>query len=311
MTSYASYLKKAAEEAERGNAKKATATAEEKAEETFTKAELTAALEEIENEYVVKEDGELPEGVRYERIEYDEPTDAELLKTAEAELAAYREEELADIGKEADDRRAAANERKANAARTLAEEEERIAEDHGEAVRSLENDMLRRGLTRSSIASGGASELERGRADAVSEARLGAAEESAAADAELDALEKDMEKALNAFDIAYAARVAERMAELTEEREKKRNEAIEYNNKMAEKEREDALEAAGSGTLTAGEVPEELRGEYNEAKYEVVRRYLYSLDADAARVAVRNDPDIRNALSDYYYYRLYREFGDV
>lgn len=43
---------------------------------------------------------ELPEGVKYDRIEYDAPSDEEIAQTAEKELEAYKNESIAAIERE-------------------------------------------------------------------------------------------------------------------------------------------------------------------------------------------------------------------
>ena len=76
---------------------------------------------------------------------------------------------------------------------------------------------------------------------------------------------------------------------------------------LTEQERKE-LADSGSGGSSA-KVPDSRVSAYNLEKYETVRKYLSGLDADEARVRVRNDPVVRDALTDYYYYKLYAEFG--
>ena len=303
---YSSYLKKAAEDAEKKN-KKASRTAPD----VMTEAELQQALAEIDNRYVVSVDGGAPEGTRYDRIEYDPPTDAAIYKQAEDELAGYRAEGERDLREDAEKRTEDALERKEQSYRTLKDTESDVREDYENAVRAYEDDMAKRGLSRSSIAASERSAIERNAADSLAAARGAHAEKLGEIDAEISGLEADMEKALNAFNIAYAAKLTERIAELTAEREEKRIEALKYNNQMTEKEREELVEAAGgdASSVKPGEVPESLLPAYYREKYEAIREYLSGMDAEQAKVTVRNDPLIRGALSDYYYYTLYREFS--
>lgn len=306
MSTFSSYLKKAAEEAEKKNT--VTSKSASKAEDVITEAELELALQEIDNKYKVV-DGNKLEGVKYDRIEYDAPTDAEIIKNAQDELAGYRAEGIADIKTDTENRITDALERKADSYHNLSETENSISGDYATAVRAYEDDMAKRGLSRSSIAASEKAAIEESRAAALASARSDHAEEISRIDAEISGLEADMQKALNAFDIAYAARLTERIAELTEEREEKRIEALKYNNQMTEKERDDMLAIAGDESLLEGEVPEDMLASYYSEKYDLFRQYLSGMSADQARVAVRNDPSIRNALSDYFYYKLYNEFG--
>ena len=240
---------------------------------------------------------------------YDAPTDAEIIKNAQDELAGYRAESISDIKTDTENRISDALGRKADSYRDLSETESGISGDYATAVRAYEDDMAKRGLSRSSIAASEKAAIEESRAEALASARSAHAEEISRIDAEISGLEADMQKALNAFDIAYAARLTERIAELTEEREEKRIEALKYNNQMTEKERDDMLAIMGDESLLEGEVPEDMLASYYSEKYDVFRQYLSGMSADQARVAVRNDPFIRSSLSDYFYYRLYNEFG--
>ena len=56
-------------------------------------------------------------------------------------------------------------------------------------------------------------------------------------------------------------------------------------------------------------VPADRLADYYEAKYSVLREYLSGLSDEQARITVRNDPFVRESLSDYFYYMLYDEFG--
>ena len=230
---------------------------------------------------------------------------------AEAELAGYRAEGRADIESDAEARRRSAYEKKADAGRTLKSEERAIADDYESALGSYGSEMARRGLARSSVAAEGAAAIEKGRADALSSARSARAAADAEADSELRALEADMQKALNAFDIAYAARLTERIAELTSEREEREAEAIKYENRLKEKEYDIMREVTDGDyeTVKKGEVPSSLLDIYNEERYEAVNKYLSGLDPEEAESVVRNDPFIRDSVSDYWYYMLYRTYS--
>lgn len=282
-----------------------------KAEDVMTRQELSDKLAEIDDRYVAKEDGAPPSIVDFEHIEYDSPTDEEIAERAEAELAGYRAEGRADIESDAEARRRSAYEKKADAGRTLKSEERAIADDYESALGSYGSEMARRGLARSSVAAEGAAAIEKGRADALSSARSARAAADAEADSELRALEADMQKALNAFDIAYAARLTERIAELTSEREEREAEAIKYENRLKEKEYDIMREVTDGDyeTVKKGEVPSSLLDIYNEERYEAVNKYLSGLDPEEAESVVRNDPFIRDSVSDYWYYMLYRTYS--
>ena len=137
-------------------------------------------------------------------------------------------------------------------------------------------------------------------------------------DSELAALENERTRALDAFDIAYAARVTEKINELTAERTAREEEVLEYNNKLREQEKKDAEDRAEliadlrEQALEASEndgVNAEQGEGVNKAKYTAIHAYLSTLSRERAKEAVREDALIRNSLTDYYYYKLYNEYG--
>mgnify|MGYP001851329905 FL=1 len=312
MTSFSKYLKKAADDAIKAagektneNGSNGSSLNEKKADEVMTETELSTELDRIDKKYSVSGDG--TGGQVYERLEYDAPTDEEIKSAAESDLSSWKHDSLASIEDDAARRKQDAETARKDNERALYEAESEIGAEYDDAVRSFGSDMIKRGLARSSVAAAGSAELEESRAAAISDARGAAAEEEARIDEEIKALEADRERALQSFDIEYAVKLTEKIAERTEEREKRQQEVTEYNNKLTELERKE-LADSGSGGSSA-KVPDSLVSAYNLEKYETVRKYLSGLDADEARVRVRNDPVVRDALTDYYYYKLYAEFG--
>ena len=312
MTSFSKYLKKAADDAIKAagektneNGSNGSSLGEKKADEVMTETELSTELDRIDKKYSVSSDG--TGGQVYERLEYDAPTDEEIKSAAESDLSSWKYDSLTSIEDDAARRRQDAETARKDNERALYEAESEIGAEYDDAVRSFGSDMIKRGLARSSVAAAGSAELEESRAAAISDARGAAAEEEARIDEEIKALEADRERALQSFDIEYAVKLTEKIAERTEEREKRQQEVTEYNNKLTEQERKE-LADSGSGGSSA-KVPDSLVSAYNLEKYETVRKYLSGLDADEARVRVRNDPVVRDALTDYYYYKLYAEFG--
>lgn len=307
MTSFAKYLKKAADDALKAEKEKADSASakgnpnsESKAEEVVTESELAAELDRINKKYSSN-------GGTYERLEYDAPTDEEIKTAAQSGLSSWKNDSITSIEEDAERRRQDAESARRENERALFDAENEIGAEYDDASRSFDDDMVKRGLARSSVAAAGSAELEESRAAALSAARGAAAEENARIDDEIRSLETDRERALQSFDIEYAAKLTEEIAGLTEERDKRRQEVTEYNNELTEKEREELAESLENGT--AINVPESGVSAYNLEKYEAVRKYLAGMDADEARVHVRNDPVVRDALTDYYYYKLYAEFG--
>lgn len=332
MASYAEYLRKALKDSkEKLEAEKSPADASDKAAPVAAKLEksraasasassgnivteeqLSAELDRIDDMYKVSVAEDLPDPVKYDRLEYDAPTDEEIAASAKSALEDYRVSEISGIETDAENRIRDKENEKISAEKLAEETAAETRARYDEAVSDFERDVLKRGLARSSIAVNGSEELQSDKAGALTEISAAAAGEIVRLDGEISALESDKQKALSDFNIAYAAKLAEKIAELTAEREEKQAEVTKYNNTLAEKEREDELallKLYGSLAETDGKVPEDKLAEFYEAKYDAIRNYLSGLDADIASREIRDNPLLRNSVSDYYYYRLYNEFA--
>lgn len=307
MASYIDYLKQLQD-----NVAKSDADSRDK---------LIEELEKLEGEYQNRAESSsvLPDNPSYDRLEYDAPTDEEIAENARNSLADYKNTTIEDIEENARTERAAKEAERKSAQESAAKLSANIASQYDDAMTAFSDDALKRGLARSSIAANKSAELQSGKAAALSQAAMAAEEAVQNIDREISELEVSREKALNDFNIAYAAKVTEKIAELTKERDDKIAEVVKYNNSMAQQEQKDALDRAETASKLYSDKlnQEKLENElgstaeldaYNLAKYEAVKSYLSTLSKSDASYAVRNDPVIRATLSDYYFYTLYNEY---
>ena len=292
--------------------------------EASSRDQLEDELAEIDKKYDDGETGsgnKLPETEKYDRMEYDAPSDEEIKTKAESELEKERLEGIEKIESE----NAASKADKELEAEEVAARAEKLKREtnaaYDEVADEFSNDALRRGLARSSVAVNGKSAIESARAAALTQAATDADKEAAAIEKEIAALEEGRRKALDAFDIAHAAKVTERIAQLTEEREKKIAETLKYNNELLKQEQKDLNDRAEleSDLKTdelrrkkleqeVGESSDGAAAERAEAKYNAVRNYLLGMSKSDAAYAIRNDDLVRDSLSDKYYFKLYNEF---
>lgn len=283
--------------------------------------ELEEKLNELDKEYIKNSTlNRLPETPVYEKKEYDAPTDEEIKTQVETELESDKVSGLEKIETDSAEAKKAKEDEKASLAEETEKKKGELSSTYDEAVESFSQDALKRGMARSSVAVNGIASLEKSRAEALNLAVKEADSELKAIDEEIASLETSRAKALDAFNIAHAAKVTERIAELTEARDEKVAEVLEYNNKMLQQEMQDAYDKMALESdleteyLKQLQLKEELGesdaalSEKNKAKYEAVRSYLLGMSAEEAREAVRSDALVRDSLTDYYYYRLYNEF---
>lgn len=282
-----------------------------------------AALEEIEAYFdggisseTETEKPKLPDAPAYERMEYIAPTDEQIKTQAEKELENYKATGEKGVNDKID-----ALSQKYDAALAAAKEkhEQETAQTeqrYETAKKNTDNDMLKRGLARSSIAALEKAQWEKNETaakEALSAAYLREADEL---NGKIADLSTEREQALNDFNLAYAARLTERIDELSRERDEKRTEALKYNNSLTEKEYNAAVNKQMkesdlySEALSQREKEQKLAGGTDPqlAAYHFVAEKLRSVNRNDARDIVLYNEEIRLHVGDKGYAALYAEF---
>ena len=290
--------------------------------ESTPRDDLISALEEIDKDYEkISESQRLPDTPVYERKEYDAPTDEEIKANAEALLEGERVSGIENIETQTEESKKAKEKKKAEALSGVESKKSSIMATYDQASENYSNDLLKRGMARSSVAVAGKNALEQARADAITLAVNNAEAEVKAIDEEISALETSRQKALDAFNIAHAVKVTEKIAELTKARDLKAEEVLEYNNNLLQQEMKEAYDKIMKESdleteyLRQEQIKDSLGvddvalSERNIAKYNTIRNYLLAMSREDAKNAVRTDELVRSSLTDYYYYKLYNEFS--
>ena len=260
---------------------------------------------------------ELPEPPSYERMEYEAPTDDDIKKAAEEELADFKNQSERGIDRENELLKEQYEANKAAAESKRDEATESISDAYGEAKKNVDADLLKRGLARSSIAANKVAAIEQNAAEKKNKIYEEYSKKVGELDDKINALAASREQALNDFNIAYAAKLTARINELKNERTKNTLDALKYNNSLTEKEYDAAVNKKMkesdlySEALTQKSKENQLK-ERSEADYldiyNKIRSTLLSINSNDARDIVLNNPNIKNALSSAYYYKLYDEF---
>lgn len=260
--------------------------------------------------------------VKLDEIRYDAPTDAAIKDTAENDLAQYktdgersvREKNAADAAALKAERETYENGRRASDAE--------LAQRYESSARAIDNDVIKRGLARSSVAVVERGELEReylARSADIAEAY---GKNVARIDSEIASLDKKLQQALNDFNLSYAVKLNQRIAELKTERDKRADEAVKYNNEVRKSQAKldsdriksesglytDALEQEKLENSLSG-LPAERREELYKSVYAQMDAFLGSLTPQQALLEIRNHTLYRKHLSNYYYNRLYDKYG--
>lgn len=242
---------------------------------------------------------------------YDAPSDEELKKSAEKSLSQYQKDGIDSI-----------NESSANSEKELKSKREKVDENMQSALSSLkadydaaseriDNDVLKRGLARSSIAVTGKADLERDYLSSAETLRSGYVKQLDDIDSEISSIGAKLKKALDDFNLSYAAKLNETLAELKAEREKKQDEVLKYNNEIRAKQAElDRKRIETENKINSSKkVDSAAQDQLYKAIYDKMDAYLSTMDKGAARLEIRNHTLYEQHLSPQYYYMLYNKYG--
>lgn len=287
------------------------------------KKKKDAAMAEIDefiagyDESKVPEKPTLPDVPSYTRMEYEAPDDDALKARAEEGLAAYKaqgeqgiDREIEAMRKQYEAQTAAAKESHEQAARET-------EESYAAAKEDVNNDMLKRGLARSSVAANKQAQISQSEAKAKSDLAAAYEREVRELGEKINALGVQREQALNDFDLSYATKLSARIDELKKERDDKMSEVLKYNNSLAEKEHaamvdkqmkeSDLYSEALAQAQKENGLQQRTSADY-AAIYAAIAQSLRAVNGADARDMVLNNPAIRANLDSTYYYKLYDEF---
>ena len=289
--------------------------------------EVTAQLEQLDREYreslPVEEEPDLealfPVESGYEKVDYTPATDEELVHLAESEINSKKSGDILDLDSVYNDAVAAVGEKTQSAEKKLSETLGDLSAVYEQLRKDAENSATERGLARSSVLSSAQTELADAQSAATADAENEYKGQIATLDAELVRLSEEREAALGQMELEYAAELEGRIAELKSERDAEAKKYAEYNNKIAEKDREYALEREENIAEYLEEKEkeklereEEIReqeklygytGEkqLNYAKrYDIAYEFYSSLSPDIAAAALEASPNMRYYLGNYY-----------
>ena len=290
-----------------------------------TTSGLVDALKNLEDELNKKNTVEEPDydklfpEVKLEKKEYTPATDEEIEKRAQDETAGdYQKktqnlldsakkkgEELSDYNKQLSEKKTA----------SLADAESAVER----AKETASDDMLKRGLGRSSIVAGILGEYDKAGLEKAAEIMNSYDSKIADVEKEISGLEYEKKKSLDELDLAHAKEVSDRIAELKAERLKLSNEAIAENNKIAQKQadldaerlkdiekyKEDRKKKAEDEAKQLAEYEKKYgysgEKQQNYAKrYELALRYYLTVDSDIALKALESSANMKYYLGNYY-----------
>lgn len=267
--------------------------------------------EQRKNSTTTVQKDDSPELPKYDRYEYEAPSDEELRKSAEAELSDYLHSGENAIKEEYAAKERSLNADKANGERSFSDSSDKLRAAYEQAAQTLSDDSLKRGLARSSIAMNNQAAANKVYMQNVGELIRERDQRIADIDSELSSLNGQLKSALDSFRISYAAKLTQRINELSEEREKNVREAVKYNNSIKQREYEEQLEKQDRDKKSqpSSDRIDDGTDDISEREFYVkAADVLGSLPLEEARKLFNGSPIFRENLGDYYYYTLYYKY---
>lgn len=195
------------------------------------------SINNINNSFSLMEEPDYVEP-NFTKLESLNKTEKDIEDEAKKSLESYKNSSISAIDNSLESGTREIEENKISLANAKNKSVENVKENYASAKRNASNDALKRGLARSSIAISVLDAFSKDELDTLNGIEKDYNDSISALDFELSALNTEKQKALNDFDIAYAVKLNDKIASLTEKYQEKEKEIIEFNNDIAKKEKD-------------------------------------------------------------------------
>ncbi|MCL1945107.1 MAG: hypothetical protein FWF56_04805 [Firmicutes bacterium] len=272
--------------------------------------EFVKKMEELLNKPYDKITPDKPDTPKYDEMDMDERSYEELQELARNQLEEYRLQQQNAINNKKETESNALNDSLANAEKLLQQRQEEIEAGYEIAKDSLNSDLNKRGLSRSSIAANTNTKLENSKASAINENQNQYSQHLQEIQSQLSKLEAERLQALDQFDITYAAKLTTSINELVQARDKANVDALKYNNSIKEQIQNDygdsLVNTEKEETINQAAKEKQMQ-ERQQEFYNQARVVLASMSPKEVRQKLEKDPIFRN-LPQHMYTALFREF---
>lgn len=273
-------------------------------------------LQEIEDKYTILEF--VPEettSLGLEKQEFTAPTEDEIRLEAEKSLSAQKENEREEIENTYEGKFNNLNNKVEDVALERDEDVEAAASNFRSSLRDATNSSIKQGISRSSIYDEAVKAIEGERNSLISAAEEEFNREMSRLEKEIDLLQRQKDNALEAFDISYAIKLEDKIADINKDIANKQKEVEKYNENVdkleaenlkaqeqANAQRQQEIEKHNEELLKqieklgeAGVTQQKLR-----ERYQVVLDFLMSIPKDVALSELTKDNHYETLLSNYY-----------
>ncbi len=198
---------------------------------------LISSIEDVNNSFSLVETPDYVEP-NFTRLESLNKSKDDIESEAKNSLEGYKNTSLSAIDKDLEDGTTEIEENKKSVTEARDKTIASTKENYANAKKDASNDVLKRGLARSSIAISVLDAFSKDEIDTLNSIEKDYNDSISALDFELNALNAQKNKALSDFDIAYAVKLNDKIASLTKEYDEREQEIIEFNNDIAKKEKD-------------------------------------------------------------------------
>lgn len=257
-----------------------------------------------------------------EKMTYTGATDEEIAKSGADSLVEYYLKSINSINSTTSAQQKSKLNDRERALENAKDQQQYIEQVYAALKDAAEKDAVKRGIARSSIISGQKHAYDSDMASNLIKLSEDTYKEIARIDSDIDELEAEKTKALNDFDIVYAAKLAIEIENRRTERDEKAEAVQKYNNQLEKEAAEYEINRQKSEqSLIKGEIDiknadsetakkySELISERDDETYNYVKNYLSGLTA-AQRKSLYSDPEFISAVGESQLAKLKSAFGD-
>lgn len=276
------------------------------------------AFKDIDKKYEINledKSDSFNQSLELERKQFERPDEKEVEKQAQEGLSEYKNASLNQIENDYKTNKTAIDQQLETLDSSTKQSKSQLEEAYQSAKTNASNDAIKRGLARSSIIVNKLAEYDKNMLTEFSKIEKDYNDTFNKLNNQKSMLEVQRQNALDAFDIAYAVKLSEKISALNEKLDQKEQEVIEYNNKMEQLEKEFELERNEKLQDYQNDLNKQkldnmkYYGEYGtnqldmikeKEKYDIAYEYLMSLPKDEAVSLLENNPDFRTNFKTYY-----------
>lgn len=272
---------------------------------------MLSELERLKNEWDEQTKIEIPELKTYERREYLDVDRAGVKESVEKNLSG-------EFSTAVNDAKASSDVKVAQKQDIIDREKVKFDQKEVDLTKALEkdkkksaNDMIKQGISRSSIASGAIEELNQAYDEDIAEARELSETKIKGYELEIALLQKELKNDLEKLKISHANKVQDRIDKILSEIDRENQKIFAYNNEVAQKEQKDAEDRARLQAQVLADKYAQMR---NEAKYgysgekkenylqrlKIARDYFDRLSKEQALKELQENEKMYDYLGLYY-----------